>query len=182
MTGPAVTRAEEPGFAQQAAGIGSEAGKIEPAGQRPVGLRRRQAVTGIDPGFCRQVFQVDPDVAPALERVQIGRRQPAAERFDHDIGGDHVRYLRTVKGANLDPVDALRVARRVHCGDQWRKPRTVVDRQRHVETVRGNQQARKPPADTRVPVVVDDAAENIETLHLAPIIYLPVVCPSHRCR
>ena len=89
----------------------------------------------------------------------VGVGQAATERLDHDVGrlGDR-RTARTT--ADLDAVDALRVARRVDARRDPGERRESVMPQRTPARARG-ELPREPPADARIAVVVDDLAEDV---------------------
>ncbi len=61
----------------------------------------------------------------------------------------------------VDAGHALRGARRIHAGGHARERAEIVDRQRDVKTVLGDELPREAPADADVAEVVDDLAEDL---------------------
>ncbi len=83
---PVVALRDQVGFAQQTAGFVGEAGVVEILHQ-PTALRRRLEVMQVDPLFCAEVFEVQPDgLGRGLADLRNeGVAQVTAEHFDDHI-------------------------------------------------------------------------------------------------
>ena len=155
-----VAACEQPVFAQQPARARGEPRKIEVPRQWSLRLPRREAVAALDPGFCRQIFEIDPLRLNCLRthRIQIRRRQAAAECFDNDIGR---RGIARRQDHPPDPATVER-RRRVHrAGARRRKRVPIIDEQPYRDCVFARQLSRKPPRNARVAEVVDDGTEYV---------------------
>jgi hypothetical protein len=142
--------------------LGVKPGKPEAAGERELRMRRREPVRVADPGLGAQVFEHEPRRRRRRSghRGDIARGQPAAERFDHDIGGIDIR-----KGlaptANRHARDGLQVELWLDARSNPGERAEIVLPQPHLETVLGDELSCEAPADARVAEVVDDLAEDV---------------------
>ena len=126
-------------------------------------MSRRQPVRAVDPAFGGEVLEVDPHGRAwrRLHRIEPGVGQPATEGLDDHVRG-RVRCGGRLQGAHADAAAGRVVRRGVESRRDAREHAAVVDPQGDRGTVLGDEGARETQGDPRIPVVVDDAAGDVE--------------------
>jgi hypothetical protein len=149
-------------LAQQAAGIGREAGKEKVLDERQTRVRRRLCMEAGNPGLGAQVVEVDPARRrPQLRhRLDEGFGNPAGEGFEDDWRRHH-RGPPRFPAAQLDSLQPL--ARQLGIDDRAEPPEAVeiIDPQANALPVLAGELPGEPPADPDVAEIVDHPAEDV---------------------
>ena len=146
-------------FAQQAAGARRESGKVEMPRERPLWQPRREAMTALDPGLGREIFDVDPKRLHGrrLHGIQIGRWQTAAKGLDDGIGRRRVRHRKfTRRPVPVRYGHASRVG-----GCNALQCIAVIDEQAHRDGVFVDELPGEPPRNADIAIVVDNGTEDV---------------------
>jgi hypothetical protein len=149
-------------LAQQAAGIGREAGKEKVFDERQVAGAAKAAHESGNPGLGAQVVEVDP----ARGRRQVRHRSTKASgirqaKVSRTTGAGITGVHRVIPAAQLDSLQPL--ARQLGIDDRAEQPEAVeiIDPQANAQPVLAGELPGEPPADPDVAEIVDHPAEDV---------------------
>src|SRR5690606_23248165 len=154
----------QPGFAQQSTGALGKTGEEEGFGKAILRVDGPHTVTVVNPGFCTEVFKVQPDGTWVTggHGVYVVRGKVAGKGLNHhvsDLGRGSFRGPENY----LDPADHLLGVIR-GAGPEPAQCLDVVQPKAHRQVVFPPQLTGKAPADADVAVVVDHATKDVPTL------------------